>query len=190
VTDDRANLLAQRSDWKQLIEKIGSDGHYRHWLKSIVGAAARRGAGENETAQAINEAVIRMGVPLAKIHEHFEVRDIGRMYRHFASGDQRQREEDDAFEQSAMEILDRANEQTRLEDIDGVEDAVDADPEAEEELRSWLDRLRTAKAKENRNALAYNAGKRLMRFVNAGRLDKDRVLTEIDATLDTREATP
>jgi uncharacterized protein (UPF0305 family) len=133
--------------------------------------------------------VIRMGVPLAKIHEHFEVRDIGRMYRHFASGDQRQREEDEAFERSAMEILDRASEQVRFEDIEGVEDA-HADPEAEDELRSWLDRLRAAKAKENRNALAYNAGKRLMRFVNARRLDKDRVLTEIDAALDTWEATP
>jgi hypothetical protein len=193
---ERAIAAAVRTvggDWKQLIEKIGSDGHYRHWLKSIVGAAARRGAGENETARAINETVTRMGVPPAKIHEHFEVRDIGRMYRHFASGDQRQREEDTAFERSAMEILDRAAEQVRIEDIEGVEgveDAVDADPEAEEELRSWLDRLRAAKAKENRNALAYNAGKRLMRFVNAGRLDQDRVLAEIDAALDTWEATP
>ena len=190
---ERAIAAAVRTvggDWKQLIEKIGSDGHYRHWLKSIVGAAARRGAGENETALAINEAVTRMGMPsprstsisrsatLAECTVTSPPAISASARRTMPSNGRRRRS------------LDRAAEQVRIEDIEGVEDAVDADPEAEEELRSWLDRLRAAKAKENRNALAYNAGKRLMRFVNAGRLDKDRVLAEIDATLDTWEATP
>jgi hypothetical protein len=57
------------------------------------------------------------------------------------------------------------------------------DGEAEAELKKYVDKLREARDQTHRNALAYNAGKRLARFIKAGRLDAERVLIEIDAVI-------
>jgi putative DNA primase/helicase len=61
------------------------------------------------------------------------------------------------------------------------------DAEAEVELAKYVGKLREAKGKSTRNALAYNAGVRLGRFIKAGRLSKDRVVAEINAAIDWAE---
>jgi putative DNA primase/helicase len=60
----------------------------------------------------------------------------------------------------------------------------DIDTEAEAELAKYIGKLRAAKDQTYRNALAYNAGVRLARFIKAARLDRDRVITEIEAAID------
>jgi hypothetical protein len=102
-------VRATGGDWRRLAEKIGSDGRYRHWLKSIVGLAARQGAGEEETALFVRDAAVRIGVPGDKLREHFELNEIRRMYRHFALGDARQRQEDEEFDRTTTAALDAAH---------------------------------------------------------------------------------
>jgi hypothetical protein len=118
-------------------------------------------------------------VPQAKIDEHFKIADIRKMYRQFVVKDERRVEEDREFDRWATEHLDQAAARA----IDAI------DHEAEDELEHWLEKLREAGTKDHRNALAYNAGKRLKRFIKAGRLDEARVMREVNAVLDAWSAT-
>jgi hypothetical protein len=87
---------------------------------------------------------------------------------------------DEPHEESAEAEGDEAE----CEEADGDAAQGDVDVEAEAELAKYIGKLRDAKDKANRNALAYNAGKRLGRFVKAGRLNAERVLAEIDAAIE------
>jgi hypothetical protein len=61
----------------------------------------------------------------------------------------------------------------------GEGDAGGPDALAESELAKYVNKIREARDKENKNSLVYNSGKRLGRFINAGRLDEERVIREI-----------
>jgi hypothetical protein len=79
-------------EWRQALKKIGSDGHFRHWVTSIVGLAVRRGAPVDDVIDALIEFA-REHVPLGKIDEHFREDDLRKMYFDFADNDAREEEE-------------------------------------------------------------------------------------------------
>jgi hypothetical protein len=78
-------------------------------------------------------------------------------------------------------------EDGKAEDRSQGDDTVDV---AEGELAKYVAMLRKAHGQSYRNATARNAGVRLARFIKAGRLNAERVLTEIDAALRSWGDTP
>jgi hypothetical protein len=96
-------------------------------------------------------------------------------------------EADEFFKMIAADALGGTVEEPDLEpepDPEPESDPGPEDAEAEAELAKYVGKLREAKGKSTRNALAYNAGVRLARFIKAGRLSKDRVVDEINAAID------
>jgi hypothetical protein len=88
----RDTIRSTGGDWRAAIAQIGSDGHYRHWITSIVGLAVRRGAHVDDVIDALIEFA-REHVPLGKIDEHFREDDLKQMYLDFADNDAREEEE-------------------------------------------------------------------------------------------------
>jgi hypothetical protein len=92
------------------------------------------------------------------------------------------------------EILEIGDQEQRAADYEatnpfGDETAASQDPdravaEAEAELAEYTRKVREARDQNYRNALSYNAGKRLARLAKAGYLKPERVLKEIDAAIE------
>ena len=65
------------------------------------------------------------------------------------------------------------------EDDEGDEPVEGPDTYAEKSLAERITKIRDAKDQSYKNSLIYNIGKRLGRFIVAGRLDEDRVVREV-----------